>query len=175
MKDDDPLDAVYAFVERAYIRLQAGDVLLRCLELGNPSPMQSMVEGLVLAGPQSIGVMREMLAESAQRKMQVMDDLQQVFSEFETNLKNYGVRLRGMKNALEVTQLTSARFLALLQEHGVGDEEVQAVCLQILQDSRDLMDSMKGHVKLLEDIETYLQDWLWGLAYQSARQEMNHI
>jgi hypothetical protein len=29
---DDPLDSVYSIVERTYIRLQAGDILNRCLE-----------------------------------------------------------------------------------------------------------------------------------------------
>jgi hypothetical protein len=57
---DDPIDAVYSYVERAYVRLQAGDILIRCMEEGNALPMQQMVEGLVLAGPQSLSVLREM-------------------------------------------------------------------------------------------------------------------
>jgi hypothetical protein len=48
----DPLEAVNAFVERAYVRLQAGEVLLYCLEREDAAPMRTLVEELVLAGPQ---------------------------------------------------------------------------------------------------------------------------
>ncbi len=77
----DPLDDVYSFVERAYIRLQAGDVLIRCMEEGNPAPLHQMVEGLILAGPQSINILREIMAEAGQRKLQVVDDLNQLSSD----------------------------------------------------------------------------------------------
>jgi hypothetical protein len=43
------------------------------------------------------------------------------------------------------------------------------VCLQFLRDSRDIIASLAGQVELLEEIEDFLQDWLWGLAYQLAR------
>jgi hypothetical protein len=165
---DDPIDAVHAFVERAYIRLQAGDVIMRCMDTGSSSPIQQMVEGLILAGPKSLGVLREMLAESGQRKLQVMDDLQQVFSDLQKNLNQYGILLTGIKGALSIRGLTQATFLIMLQEQGVLDEEVQNTCLRLLKESRDLIDSMSVNVILLEEIETYLADWLWGLAYESA-------
>jgi hypothetical protein len=75
---DDPLDAVYSYVERAYIRLQAGDVLIRCLDEGNAVPIQQMVEGLVLAGPRSMGILQEILTEAEQHKGQIIDDLHQL-------------------------------------------------------------------------------------------------
>ncbi|RPI30980.1 MAG: hypothetical protein EHM70_12565 [Chloroflexota bacterium] len=167
---DDPLDAVYSFVERAYIRLQAGDVLIRCLEEGSSAPMQQMVESLVLAGPQSLNAMREMLAEAGQRKSQVLDDINQVFNQFENNLKSYGVYLDEVKNGLAVLQLTPVSFLAMLREQGITEEETQITCLQILHENRELIISLANHVRLLEEIETFLADWLWGLAYQSAHQ-----
>ncbi len=165
----DPLDDVYSFVERAYIRLQAGDVLIRCLEEGSPAPIQGMVEGLVVAGPQSINVLREIMAEAGQRKAQVMDDLHQLFNDLEHSLKSYGVALSNSKSTLGMTQLTPARFLSMLREQGITEEKIQIDCLKLLRDSRELMVSLANHVRLLEEIETYLKDWLWGLAYQSAR------
>lgn len=35
MFEDDPLEGVYSFVEKAYASLQAGDELFRCLEEQN--------------------------------------------------------------------------------------------------------------------------------------------
>jgi hypothetical protein len=46
---DKPLESVFSYVERAYMRLQAGDVLIRCLEDNSLEPIQEMVQGLVQA------------------------------------------------------------------------------------------------------------------------------
>ena len=57
----DSLENIYAYAERAYVRLQAGDVFMRCMEEASVSPMHQMVEFLVLAGPESLDVLREIL------------------------------------------------------------------------------------------------------------------
>lgn len=168
---DDPLDAVYSFVERAYVRLQAGDILIRCLDEDSSTPIQQFVEGLILAGPQSLNPLREILAEVEQRKAQAQDDLHQVFSEFEGSLKSYGAYLTSVKDAFSLLQLTSVRFLSFLREQNINEEKAQIACLQLLKDSRELMVSMARHIRLLEEIEAYLRDWIWGLAYQSTRQD----
>jgi hypothetical protein len=167
----DPLDDVYSFVERAYVRLQAGDVLIRCMEEGNPAPIHQMVEGLVLAGPQSINILREIMSETSQRKHQVVDDLNQLFSDLERSLKGYGVYLNDAKVYPTLPHLTPVRFLAVLREQGITEEKVQKDCLKILRNSRELIASLSDQVKLLDDIEIYLKDWIWGLAYQITRQE----
>ena len=123
---DDPLDAVYSYVERAYIRLQAGDILIRCLDEGNSAPIQQMVEALVLAGPRSMGVLQEILAEAEQHKGQIIDDLQQ------------------LKAQVTNPELTS--------------------------DGSEIIGNLEARIHLLEEIGTYLQDWVWGLAYKSTRQ-----
>ncbi len=171
---DDPIDAVYSYVERAYIRLQAGDVLIRCIEDGSAEPMHQMVEGLVLAGPRSLATLREILAETGQRKSQVQDDLSQVFSELQNNLKSYGIHLRETITPAILVSLSSADYQGILQEQGMSEENDQPPCMQLLKDNRDLMVTFVDHIRLLEEIETYLQDWLWGLAYQSARQQSNN-
>jgi hypothetical protein len=126
---DDPLDAVYSYVERAYIRLQAGDVLIRCLDEANAAPIQQMVETLVLAGPGSIGVLQEILAEAEQRKAQILDDLHQL--------------------------------------------KARATSPELDQEGNEIIGNLEARIQLLDEIETYLQDWVWGLAYQTTRQILN--
>lgn len=167
---EDPMDVVYSLVERAYVRLQTSDVLIRCLEEGSSTPIQQMVEGLILAGPQSLGFLREMVLETGSRRSQVLEDLAQVYSELEKNLKNYGLELNDSANAYAAANLSSINFLQMLRDQQVVDEETQVTCLQLLRDGRELLISLIGHIRLLEEIETYLQDWLWGLAFESARQ-----
>jgi hypothetical protein len=166
---EDPIDAVYSYVERAYVRLQAGDILIRCIEEGNATPVQHMVEELVLAGPQSLAVLREMRVEAALRRTQVLDDLNQIFSDLESSLRSFGVRLSGGVNPFTIKYLKIARFHGMLQEQGVLEQDVQATCMQMLKDTREIIISLLQHADLLEEIEVYLQDWLWGLAYQMAR------
>ena len=37
-------------------------------------------------------------------------------------------------------------------------------------DSKELIDTLDGKIQLLDSIENYLRDWLWGLTYQNIRQ-----
>ena len=169
--DDDPLQSVYAYVERAYLRLQAGDLLTRCLEESSVTPVQQLVEGLVLAGPQSLQALREVLAEARKRKVQVQDDLNQLYQNLDKSLNSYNVRL-GSESIPVTLQQTPERFLTLLKGLPVTDEETQVTCLQIFRDSQDLVDNLTSRMVLLGEVELYLQDWLWGLAYQTVRQTL---
>jgi len=166
---DKPLDSVYSFVERAYLRLQAGDILTRCLDEASAAPIQEMVEGLVLAGPKSLDALREVLGETSQRKNQVIDDVHQVETELKRVLKEYGIPQERLDAIETVREISPAQLLALLLEHGVQDAEPQEVCLRALQNSTELVSTLSANLHLLAEVERYLMDWLWGLAYQSLR------
>jgi hypothetical protein len=168
---NDSIDAVYAYVERAYVRLQAGDLLIRCLEESSTEPIRQMVEGLVLAGPVSIIALREILAESGRRKAQLLDDMQQVVKGINSSLRSYGVSLEDENTGVQLPDLTPTHFLAILRQQDIRDNATQVACLRIFQESRDLIESLVTRVRLLEDVEKYLWDWFWGIAHQSAHHE----
>lgn len=169
--DDDPLDAVYAFVEQAYMRLQAGDMLTQCLDEGRMAPLQSIIELLVVVGPQSLGSLREILTEVYMRRSQLKNDQHQVFVKLENELKGYGFRLGDIHSLMSLSRLTPMAFLALLKSQRVVNEADQIICLQRLDEALEVMRSLDEHLNLLDDIEVYLEDWLWSLIYQSAQQE----
>lgn len=169
---DDPLESVYGLVERAYIRLQAGDVLVQCLEEGNTNPMQKMVESLVLAGPESLSALREISAEIGVRKTQLQTDSDQIYADLEGKLKHYGVSLKGLHSPISLLRLDAIAFLALLRSQDVHQEDIQMECLRLLQDSRELLQSLARQRGLLDEADYYLHDWLWGIMYQFARQEL---
>jgi DNA repair exonuclease SbcCD ATPase subunit len=169
--DDDPLAAVYAFVEQAYMRLQAADMLTQCLDEGKLSPLQTIVESLVVAGPQSLGSVREILAEVYMRRSQLKNDQHEVFIKLENELKGYGFRLGSIHSLRSLSRLTPMAFLALLNSQKVENEADQIVCLQRLDEALEVMKSLDGHLDLLDEIEIYLEDWLWGLIYLSAQQD----
>lgn len=166
---DDPIEDVYSFVERAYIRLQAGDMLIRCLEVGSSMPMQQMVEGLILAGPQSLDELQQVLLETSTRKSQVEDDLQQVYVEMKRVLSEYGVAFSPSGDYSEALMCTPLELIVLMRSQGVEDHEKQSACQKIFLESHKLLKNLSGNYKLLAEIEKYLQDWSWGLTYQRAR------
>jgi hypothetical protein len=171
MDINNPLDAIYAYAEQAYIRQQAGDLLMRCLDLGSPRPMQELVEGLILAGSHSVGTLHEILVETGQRRAQVQDDLQRVYGEFQNKLKKNGLKVGEVfQDAISLTRITPALFYRLMAEHGIQDEMIRIECYRSFEETQDLMTSLYGNIKLLQEIENYLRDWLWGLAYQSAHE-----
>ena len=90
-----------------------------------------------------------------------------------TNLEGYGIHLRSVRKATSLTRLKPVRFLGLLRSQGVIEEETQTRCLRLLQDARDLVSSLQQHYVLLAEIENYLEDWIWGVFYQSVRQGTN--
>jgi len=105
------------------------------------------------------------------RRSQLKNDQHQVFAKLENELKSYGFRLGDIHSLMSLSRLTPTAFLALLQSQSVVDETDQLICLQRLDDALDVMKSLDGHLDLLDDIEVYLEDWLWCLIYQSAQQD----
>ena len=151
------------------MRLQAGDVLIRCLEVRTITPIQEMVEGLVLSGPKNLETLRDILDEVEQRKTQVQDDLHQLFTQFVSVMGGYGLAVNEHETADTVQNWTAPSLLENLQKQGVTDTDTRAACLQVWQDSCEIMANLSCNLRLFEEVENFLQDWLWGLAYQTIR------
>jgi hypothetical protein len=165
-----PTASIYSIVEKAYFRLQAGDVLTHCLEDGTTDPVHEMIQEMVLAGPQSLDALREILGEAMKRKAQVYDDLNQVTNQLSIILKGYGISLERQGGNQVLQSLNEHQLLDMLDEQNIFDPEERSGCLQVLKDSQELIATLTGNIQLLGNIETYLQDWLWGLTYQYIKQ-----
>jgi hypothetical protein len=165
-----PTSSIYNIVEKAYFRLQAGDVLTRCIEDGSTEPIHDLIQEMVIAGPQSMEALREILGETMKRKSQVYDDLNQVINQLSIILKGYGLNLEGYGGNQVLQQIDEPQLVELMDQQEIRNEEARSGCLQVLKDSRELINTLNVKIQLLENIENYLQDWLWGLTYQSIRQ-----
>lgn len=168
---DDPIEDVYSFVERAYIRLQAGDILIRCLEESSTSPIQQMVEKLILAGPQRLEELQQVLVETMARKLQVEDDIKQLYTELKRVLREYGVELSSNDDYTAALLISPLEFIVLMRSQGVEEHEKQAACQQVFFESQNLLKNLNTNLHLFVEIEQYLQDWSWGLTYQKTRQQ----
>ncbi|HSB65254.1 MAG TPA: hypothetical protein VLD65_01670 [Anaerolineales bacterium] len=165
-----PASSIYSIVEKAYFRLQAGDVITHCIEDGSTNPIHEMIQEMILAGPQSLEALREILGEASKRKSQVYDDLNQVTNQLSIILKGYGVSLEGQGGNQALQTMTEAQLVGLMDQQAVIVKETRANSLQVLRDSQELINTLNVKISLLENIEQYLRDWLWGLTYQSIRQ-----
>jgi hypothetical protein len=161
-----PTSSIYSIVEKAYFRLQAGDVLTHCLEDGSSEPIHEMIQEMIMAGPQSLDALREILGETIKRKGQVYDDLNQVINQLAIILQGYGISLERLGGNLAIQSLNEEKLLVMLDELDIVDSEERTGCVQILMDSQELIAVLNNKIQLLENIEIYLQDWLWGLTYQ---------
>jgi hypothetical protein len=167
--DNKPSASIYSIVEKAYFRLQAGDVLSHCMEDGTTGPIHEMIQEMVLAGPQSLEALREILAEAMKRKSQVHDDLSQVVNQLSIILKGYGIRLEASGGNQMLQSIDERQLTDLMNAQEIFEAETRSGCLQVMKDSRELINTLNGKIELLDNIEKYLQDWLWGLTYQFIR------
>jgi hypothetical protein len=167
---DESLDAVFSMVEKAFMRLQAGDVLVSCLEKDDTAPMQKLVEGLVLAGPQSLNALREVRAEVTTRKVEFQEEIARVFSKMEDELHVLGVNLAILPDHISIHHLEPTNFHHLLGHQGFPDDASQVKCARLLNSSKEIMSQLARQILLLDEVELYLDDWIWGLMYQSAHQ-----
>ncbi len=156
------------YSERDYIRMKVGDVLMVCLEDSSVAPIQKLVESLVVIGPDSISVLREMLNEATKRKNQVEDDQDQVLQGLRENLSSLGLNFSSAKKPGLVMRMRPSRMNDLMRKQGILDEKMQVQCQQLLQDSRDLLIGLSIKLDLLSRIEEYLEDWMWGIFYLSS-------
>jgi hypothetical protein len=159
--------------EEDYIRMKVGDILMLCLDDSSSLPIHQLVESLILVGPESLDVMREILKETAARKAQLNDDRQQVFIGFKTNLESYGVQLVGARHPDSVLRIKPGKFYSQLLKQGIEDETTRKNCLQLFQDSRELLVSLNMSYSLLERIETYLEDWINAVYFMQVHQKDN--
>lgn len=165
-----PPSSIYAIVEKAYFRLQAGDVLTHCIEDGSTEPIHELIQEMVLAGPRSLEALREILGEAIKRKSQVSDDLNQVINQLSVILSGYGIDLEAHGGKQILQNLSEGQLSDLMDQQGINDKESRTSSLQVIKDSRELIVALNGKIYLLENIENYLHDWLWGLTYQFIRQ-----
>ncbi len=165
-----PATSIYSIVEKAYFHLQAGDVLTHCMEDGTTEPIHEMIQEMVLAGPQSLEAVREILAEAVKRKSQVHDDLNQVINQLAIILKGYGIKLEACGGNQLLQSMDERQLSDLMDAQDICEAETRSGCVQVLRDSRELISTLNGKIQLLDTIENYLRDWLWGLTYQFIRQ-----
>lgn len=175
----EPLDEVLTFAERVYVRMQAEQLIRQCLDRGDPSPFNALLENLVLAGASSLGVLREIQEELQTARthlgregLNVRQDLVQALSEF-------GVQL---------PQLLSAEAPDAFRQicsQGLRHDACRAAAHRLEVEDERLLQEICGEagtrvtgiarrLALLHRMEKLVGDWQEGLVFEGlqARETM---
>lgn len=167
---DKSLEYVLSMVERAFVRLQAGDVLANCLEEESTAPLQELVERLVLAGPTSLNALREIRAEVIAQRAELQNEIARIFSNTEEKLISWGVNLDNLSGRTPMHSLETASLGIILRQVDGQDEARLQEYARLLSSTKESMLRLARQILLLNEVDIYLGDWIWGLMYQSARE-----
>ena len=157
------------------IRLEALDLLDRCLTQGDIRPIMAFIEQLLADEPPSLEVLR-----------QLSDDLQQRLLQLRTNLYNMRDKLISSVTsdyAIDISSLMPAEALARL--HLVQADQVVAFAQAVNQHLkapelgtlRDMLTSAVGaaagihrDVEITQSLQTLILDWLDALSAVASRE-----
>ena len=169
----EPLENLLTMAERAYVRMQAAELITYCLEQEDLAPLQALVQQLVVAGEISLPVLREIAdeigcAQSALRRegLQAREDLKQALAGFGLHAPQllpwelpdllWSVRSRNLRGQIRA----SVRHLS--------PEDLQLVD-QVCLEAGERVARIAARLSALGRLETVVRDWLDGLTYQAVR------
>ncbi|MFN2147206.1 MAG: hypothetical protein ACK2T2_02350 [Anaerolineales bacterium] len=169
---DEPLHELLNFAERTYVRMQAEQLIADCLKRGDPEPFFQMLAELILAGSSSLGIMREvqdvirtLKADLTKNGMGVRQDLVQAMSEF-------GIFLPRIlsADAPDAFRQICSRTLRDHVRSLASNLEPEDVRLleEICIEAGGKVTLIAGQMAILKQLESSVQDWMEGLAYQAA-------
>jgi hypothetical protein len=93
-----------------------------------------------------------------------------VFSELNKAFRKAGLDLIELKDSMTAARISQMDLQQLLTKQGRVDNQVEAEVMQRLEDTREMLAGIASQLHLLEEIERFLHDWMWGLVYQTAHQ-----
>lgn len=168
---ENPLDTIYEYVEQTYLRQQFGDVLIRCLEKGDIEPMQKIVEELILTQPHSLRLLRHIITETNTQRAHIEDKLHQLLVLLQGEWKNHGIQAAQFQQIILYSMLPAEICLEMLGLEGIDEEKAKLIYTTTIKKNRRQMSDLSVQLRMIKEIEDYLQDWLWGMAYEAFHRE----
>ncbi len=168
----DPLGELLSFAERTYVRMQAEQLITHCLQRGDPEPFYELVSELVIAGSPSLVILREVQdvlrfikAELTRDGRSVRQDLAEAMAEFGVFLP----RILSADTPESFRQMCSRAFREDVRRQG-SNLELEDVNLleEICVEAGEKVTSIAARMGILNQMESSVNDWLDGLAYEAA-------
>ncbi len=167
------LDELLTLAERAYVRMEAEQLIAQCLDHGDASPFDNLVEGLVLAGASSLAVMREILEELRAAKSSLSREGLGVRQDLVEAMSEFGVHLPQLisAEAPEVFRQICSQGLRREAFKAAGDlaEGDQNLLREICVEAGERVSRIARRLAMLNRLEAAVTDWLKGLAFEASQ------
>ncbi len=169
----DALDDLLNLAERAYLRMQASQLIAQCLEEGDSAILESLLQELVLAGAPSLAALQEIREEIRAASHTLHREGTEVRRKLGEALAGLGV---GVPKALVAGGAGTSRL-------GLGrslKEQVRRATSGLSPEDRRLVDvlceeanqrviAIGRRLALLRRLDGAVSDWLECVAYEAAR------
>jgi len=169
-----PIDDLLTYAERAYVRMEAEQLILHCLEEGDSGALDQLIQGLVLAGASSLGIMREILAEVRSTRSSLVNAGLEGRQDLINALGDFGVKLSRLlpADAPEMfRQICSARLrhrVKVAARKLSAEDEV--LLEEVCDEAGDRVAAIAKRLAMLGRLEASIEDWFYCLAYEATRQ-----
>ena len=167
------LDDLLSIAERAYVRMQAGELISQCLDQADQAPLDSLVQQLVLAGASSLAILREILEEIRSTRSTLRQEGLAVRQNLREALAGFGLHLPKLLSADPPEAFRRICGQGLRDEIREAARELtpedQAVLDEICVDAGQRVAKIAARLAVLGHLDRTVQDWLASLAYEAAR------
>jgi len=160
--------------ERAYVRLEAQDLLQRCLKEDNPAPLRELIDEQLGQQNPDLNLLRYLMADVHSRWVvlheRLFDTRRQVISVFR---EVYGIDLNRFAPSQMLDQfhtLSTEGLFEWLSTAGhqlPGDEAL--LLREVFAEAVTLARELVEDLRMLESLNEYLDDWIAGLTVLVAR------
>lgn len=174
-----PLEDLLNFAHRSYVRMEAEQLVQECLALNDPGPFNKMVEALVLDGPSSIYLLREVLEEVqsaqsllTQEGLGVRQDLMEALTEFDVHLPS----LLSIDAPEDFRQI----YLQSINvksgpSQGKLNKEDEELLFEIWSEAGERVLEIARRLSFLKNLEGTIRDWIGSLAYEIMHSSQGRI
>jgi hypothetical protein len=168
----DPLDDLISLAERTYVRLEAEQLIEDCLAKDDTAPFLNLLEQLVIAGTDSLVILREILSvirsvksSLNQEGIGIQDELRKALSEFGINLPR--ILSAGKRNSL--WQIYHGDLYEVIKNHTPWLEVEDHLLLEeICTEAGGRVAQIISHILMLNVFEESILDWMNGMIYEMA-------
>lgn len=168
-----PIDDLLTFAERAYVRMQAEQLIRHCLEQNDTMPFNQLVQGLVLAGSSSLAVLREILDELRSTRSSLIDAGLGVRQDLIDALSDFGVNALELlsADAPEMFRQICSQDLRRKVRRATRDlsSEDDGLLQEICDEAGGRVATIARRLAMVGKLEASVRDWYESLAYEATR------
>jgi hypothetical protein len=161
-----PLDELHALAEVDYFRDITQQLIRECLEQGDDAPLSDMIEDLVAKGSSSLLLLSGILDELREARSSIIQEMLGLRQTLIGTIQNFGVEVPILEAMGGKWQNQLADLI--LDRSGELSEEDHGFLMDIAVELGSQMQILAERMAILLSLESFLQDWIGGLAHEAA-------